>query len=575
MTDKIGPYEILGELGRGAMAVVWRAWDPNLDREIALKEPIVSPTAKGPSAEQLATRFVREGKAAARLNHPGIVAIHSANVFDGRPVIVMELIEGRTLSEVLAGGPLQPDVVNSILDQLLDAVGYAHSKGIVHRDIKPDNVFVLNDGRVKLADFGIAQLDSGGTMTQAGAIMGTPGYMSPEQVMGNPVDGRTDLYAIGVLGWEMLAGRNPFGADAGVTPTAVMFRVVQELPADIASVVPSAPDTLMQTIRVAMAKDPAQRFPSADAMRQALRGGEIVVGGAPVSGATTPPAVPAWNATRPVPPQSGQPSWMPYAIVGAIGVVAIVVLFIFAGGGATSGASSGGASVASSKPSISVTSPSPGSAVTVGTPVNLTAGVAGAPTGAKVVFMVNGAVVGSADSAPYSVSYNPAATGQLNVSAKLTLADGTEVSSDPIAVTGQAADSGSSTAPETPTTGNAEADVRQAIADWKSAWEAMDLNTYLGFYDTGFQAYKPKYRDYANWVNWKRGVFAGYLWQKVTISDLSVDAKGNVAHVTFHQVFESDSRSSSTNYHDSGMKTMRWELHGGRWLISQEDWVSD
>jgi serine/threonine protein kinase len=270
MTDHLGPYELRGELGRGAMAVVWRAYDPKLEREVAIKEPVIGHGTTPPVAEELVARFVREGKAAAKLNHPGIVTIHAADVFDGRPAIVMELIDGETLSAVLDRGPLEIESAMAVLDQLLDAVAYAHERGVVHRDIKPDNVFVTRDGRVKLADFGIAHVGESSTLkTQAGTVMGTPGYMAPEQVTGDPVDARTDVFAIGAIAHEMLGGRNPFGATDGATPTTIMYRIVHEqsapLPTDIAT-------PLSNAVRRALAKDPRRRYQSAVEFRVALRG---------------------------------------------------------------------------------------------------------------------------------------------------------------------------------------------------------------------------------------------------------------------------------------------------------------
>jgi serine/threonine protein kinase len=269
MAERLGAYELRGELGRGAMAVVWRAYDLKLEREVAIKEPVIGHGTTPPVAEELAARFVREGKAAARLNHPGIVTIHAADVFDGRPAIVMELIEGETLSAVLDRGPLEIESAIAVLDQLLDATAYAHERGVVHRDIKPDNVFVTPDGRVKLADFGIAHVGDSATLkTQAGTVMGTPGYMAPEQVTGQPVDARTDVFAIGAIAHEMLGGRNPFGTADGASPTTVMYRIVHEqsapLPADIAA-------PLSTAVRKALAKDPARRYQSAAEFRTALR----------------------------------------------------------------------------------------------------------------------------------------------------------------------------------------------------------------------------------------------------------------------------------------------------------------
>ena len=177
----IGSYELRGELGRGAMARVWRAWDPALEREVAIKEPLFDYRLTPEVHAELGRRFVAEGRTAAKLNHPGIVSIYAADVWDGRPAIVMELVDGSTLSDLLTVGALPPKAALNILDQLLDAVGYAHAHGVVHRDIKPDNIFVTKTGIVKLADFGVAHVDRGTKhATLAGTVLGTPGYMSPE-----------------------------------------------------------------------------------------------------------------------------------------------------------------------------------------------------------------------------------------------------------------------------------------------------------------------------------------------------------------------------------------------------------
>jgi len=212
------------------MAVVWRAFDPNLEREVALKEPVIPHGTDSATAAELGVRFVREGKAAANLAHPGIVTICTTDIYDGRPAIAMELIEGETLADVLDRGPLESRTAVAIADQLLDAVGYAHSKGVVHRDVKPDNVFVSSEGRVKLTDFGIAHVGSSATLTRTGTVMGTPGYMAPEQVTGQTTDARTDLFAVGVILYEMLTGTNPFGATDGTPPTTGMDRIVHEEP---------------------------------------------------------------------------------------------------------------------------------------------------------------------------------------------------------------------------------------------------------------------------------------------------------------------------------------------------------
>ncbi|NTU71568.1 MAG: serine/threonine protein kinase [Coriobacteriia bacterium] len=256
------------------MAVVWRAFDTSLERDVALKEPLTPPNADEATAAEFSRRFVREGKAAARLNHPGIVTIYSADIYDGRPVIAMELIEGRTLSAILEAGPIEPHSVLAVLDQLLEAVDYAHCRGVVHRDIKPENVFIGEDGRVKLADFGIAHVESSAALTQAGTIMGTPGYMAPEQVVGAPVGAQADIFAIGVIAYEMLTGRHPFGLSTGIAPATVMYRIVHEAPAPLGLDLYS-PDAvrLADIVSRAMAKSVESRYQTAEEMRLALYAG--------------------------------------------------------------------------------------------------------------------------------------------------------------------------------------------------------------------------------------------------------------------------------------------------------------
>jgi len=265
----LGPYEIRGELGRGAMAVVWRAWDASLEREVAIKEPLFAPTLDEGVRDELAARFLREGRTVAAFNHPGIVTVYAADVYDGRLALVMELIEDSTLAEALERGALSPQAAAAVTDQLLEALAYAHSRGVVHRDIKPDNVFVTDEGRVKLADFGIARFSEQTRFTQEGTVMGTPGYMAPEQVRGLSADERADIFAAGAILYEMLSGENPFGARAGIESTAIMYRIVHEDPPPLP---PEIGDPLRTVALIALNKDPEARFASADEMRAALAG---------------------------------------------------------------------------------------------------------------------------------------------------------------------------------------------------------------------------------------------------------------------------------------------------------------
>ena len=264
---KLGPYELRGELGCGAMARVWRAWDPYLQREVAIKEPLYDQRYSESLLEELGRRFVAEGRAAARLSHPGIVTIYAADVWEGRPAIVMELIEGETLGARLRRGLMDPRDVYNVLGQLLSAVGYAHARGVIHRDIKPENIFLTADGRVKLADFGIARIEGAPTSvgTIAGAILGTPGYMSPEQATGGAVDTRSDLFSVGVVAYEMLSGSNPFGAGTGIDAMTIIYRTIHEpVPELPATICRELPMDMRPAIMAALAKNPNGRPQTAE-----------------------------------------------------------------------------------------------------------------------------------------------------------------------------------------------------------------------------------------------------------------------------------------------------------------------
>ena len=347
---RIGPYELREELGRGAMARVWRAWDPTLEREVAVKEPLFDQRLPRETLDEMARRFVVEGRAAARLNHPNIVAVHAIDVWDGRPAIVMELVEGATLSNLLMRGALPVADALSFLDQLLDAVSYAHSQGVVHRDIKPDNIFVTTAGQVKLADFGIAHIEGEGVtrLTVAGSVLGTPGYMSPEQALGKPIDARSDLFSIGVVAYEMLAGESPFAAGSPSTAT-LLYRIVHEPAPDLQMRVLGVPDHVARAIMAALEKSPDDRPASADAFKRMLRGPVAVGGGNAgtrvTNTATEPDRVFADVSTARAmdgAASAGTSRWLPYVLVASVCIGALVLAFASAsmggGGGAATAA---------------------------------------------------------------------------------------------------------------------------------------------------------------------------------------------------------------------------------------------
>src|SRR4051812_25360006 len=206
---KLGKYEILRELGRGAMGVVYEAFDPSIERTVALKT-IRRDQLEGDDAAEVITRFQREAKAAGRLNHPNIVAIYDFGDDHDTTFIAMEFVIGRELKQHFAQDERFPMAdITRIMGELLDALDYSHNFGVVHRDIKPANIIIRPNGQVKVADFGIARIESS-QYTQAGSVLGTPAYMSPEQFMGQTVDRRSDIFSAGGVLFEILTGERPF-----------------------------------------------------------------------------------------------------------------------------------------------------------------------------------------------------------------------------------------------------------------------------------------------------------------------------------------------------------------------------
>ncbi len=265
--EKVGRYEILETLGRGAMGVVYLARDPIIDRRVALKTLRVDLDAE--YADEFRERFTREARAAGRLNHPGIVTIHDVgeDPESGLVYIAMEFIEGRDLKQILASGTrLRPSEVARIAADVALALDYAHSMGVVHRDIKPANIILTQDGTAKIMDFGVARLEAS-NLTVDGQFIGTPNFMSPEQVTGRPVDGRSDLFSLGVVMFTLLTGKRPF---TGETMHEVTLRIVQEpcpIPSTLRDDLPAA---LNPIVLKCLEKNPDRRFQTGGALAQVL-----------------------------------------------------------------------------------------------------------------------------------------------------------------------------------------------------------------------------------------------------------------------------------------------------------------
>ncbi|HTL77513.1 MAG TPA: serine/threonine-protein kinase [Casimicrobiaceae bacterium] len=267
MISQLGKYEIRRELARGAMGIVYEGYDPLIKRRVALKT-IRPDQLDGEHAADVIARFRREAQAAGRLNHPNIVAIYEFDEDAGTAFIAMEFVEGRELKDRFAANErFRMADIERIVAAILDALDYSHRQGVVHRDIKPANIFLQDDGGVKVADFGIAHIESS-NLTQAGTVVGTPNYMSPEQIMGLPVDGRTDLFAAGVILYQFLTGERPF---AGST-TTTMQKVLKEDPLPPSTLNVQLPPAIDAVVRKALAKRPDDRYATAREFAQALQG---------------------------------------------------------------------------------------------------------------------------------------------------------------------------------------------------------------------------------------------------------------------------------------------------------------
>jgi serine/threonine-protein kinase len=268
-TVKAGRYEILGELGRGAMGVVYRATDPVIGRTVAVKTIRLSEEGTGLSRPELLSRFQTEARAAGLLTHPNIVVVYDAGEENGLYYITMELIEGKSLQALLDSGHSFPvPRVLRIMEQTCSALQFAHDRSIIHRDIKPANLMLTADDTVKVTDFGTAKILQFGTVQQTTHVMGTPSYMSPEQVKGRPVDGRSDIFSLGVLLYEILTGEKPF---PGQSITTVIYKIVNEEPIPPRTLNSSIHQGLSDIVMRALAKEPEVRYQSCRELLEDLR----------------------------------------------------------------------------------------------------------------------------------------------------------------------------------------------------------------------------------------------------------------------------------------------------------------
>src|SRR2546421_5898408 len=322
---KLGPYEIAVPVGAGGMGEVYRARDTRLGRDVAVK---VLPSSYSDDKERL-QRFEQEACAASALNHPNILIVHDIGTHDGSPYIVSELLEGETMCQRMSGGALAQRRVTDYASQIAHGLAAAHEKGIVHRDLKPDNLFITKDGRVKILDFGIAKLTQADSRqsqtdiptrrvdTDPGVVMGTVGYMSPEQVKGRPVDHRSDIFSFGAILYEMLSGRRAFHGESAAD---TMSAILKEDPPDLSGTNQNVSPALQRLVNHCLEKNPEERFHSASDLAFAL---EALSGSAPVCGQTM-------TAISALPISSKVVKHLPWIVAGifAVGMLMTIALLI-------------------------------------------------------------------------------------------------------------------------------------------------------------------------------------------------------------------------------------------------------
>jgi len=266
--DRIGRYKIVRELGRGAMGVVYHAIDPNIGRPVAIKTINLGAVLNPEEQERMRERLFREARSAGILSHPGIVTIYDVEQQGDLAYIAMEYVDGPTLDQLLSQPePMKPDKMFSILAQTAVALDYAHGKGIVHRDVKPANIMIAGNGTAKITDFGIAKITASEQFTMTGSIVGTPHYMSPEQVQGQAVDGRSDQFSLAVIAFEMLTGEKPY---TGEHLTTVVYKIVAEEPPSPHRINATLGNGIEAVLHKGLAKKPENRYASCTEFTEAL-----------------------------------------------------------------------------------------------------------------------------------------------------------------------------------------------------------------------------------------------------------------------------------------------------------------
>jgi len=316
----VGRYVLREEIGRGSMGEVWRAEDPRIGRAVAVKILKVPEGLSAPQVADWERRFIVEARAAGALSHPGIVTVHDVGMtLDDRPFIVMELVKGRSLDAILHGGPRPSS--RACLEwgaQVAEALHAAHERGIVHRDVKPGNVLIDQEGRARITDFGIARLAES-DLTQVGSFLGSPAFSSPEQILAGTVDGRSDLFSLGATLYLLLTGELPF---RGNDLSSLTYAICHLGPAPMRDLLPGLPRVVEAVVMRALAKDPQRRFPTGRDMADYLRGAAVLSSepAADETAADSPPARATYRLQAPAPAWWATIGLLMMTLVGALGV---------------------------------------------------------------------------------------------------------------------------------------------------------------------------------------------------------------------------------------------------------------
>jgi len=571
-----GSHRVESKLGEGGMADVYKVWNTGLHRYEALKAPKPH-FAHDPT---FVTRFLTEARTAASLQHPHIATIHTvSDAQSSQPFFTMELVDDGDLADLLRQrGRLELPEATNLLRQIAAALDHAHSRGIIHRDVKPANVLLQNDGHsgwaVKVVDFGIARAQEAGggaRLTKTGMIVGTPEYMSPEQGgSGAKVDQRTDVYSLGVMAYEMLCGQPPFSAGPDGSAITVIMSHIRELPRPPLQNVPGLPMPVNNAILKALAKDPADRFQSCTDFINALAGSVAVnIPVAPPLHAEPARLVPAKKATSRTAPI-------------AIGVVAVVGLALVAMGL--------GHSIGTPPPAPHVTpAPTPEPS-----PVTLTAAPS-TPVSHKVKVpdvsgmtekQARGALADkklrmeltTGESATVAagrvISQGPDADTSLDPTDTVRVRISTGSPASPVFV--QPAVSPAYTPsqpayipPRVADTSEARAGIAQTISTWKSAWEGLNLSDYMATYSSDARILSNKrWYSYSQYYRNESERFAQGGRIQLSLGTPDITVNGDTAIATFSNTFQR--YGGKGNYNSSGAETFKLRQMGGRWLIYED-----